>query len=121
MTLIKRDRAINIENQEPSVGAILQSGNNYNSISNAIDDEIKQNSDDAEPEKVFPIGHLKHSYEGKFRITNHAWDDRLKDSSSDMFKELASDLEEGIQEILVPESSLLNNDAEFHVTVLDFQ
>ena len=64
---------------------------------------------------------VKHSYEGKFRITNHAWDDRLKDSSSDMFKELKADLEEGIQEILVPESSLLNNDAEFHVTVLDFQ
>ena len=65
MTLIKRDRAINIENQEPSVGAILQSGNNYNSISNAIDDEIKQNSDDAEPEKVFPIGHRKYSKEEK--------------------------------------------------------
>ena len=38
-----------------------------------------------------------------------------------MFKELAADLEEGILEILVPESSLLNNDAEFHVTVVDFQ
>ena len=38
-----------------------------------------------------------------------------------MFKELAADLEEGIQEIIVPESSLLNNDAEFHVTVIDFQ
>ena len=60
MTLIKRDRAINIEEQEPSVGAILQSGSNYNSISNAIDDEIKQNSDDTEPEKVFPIGHGKY-------------------------------------------------------------
>ena len=64
---------------------------------------------------------VKHSYEGKFRITNHAWDDRLRDSSSDMFKELAASLEEGIQEMLVPESSLLNNDAEFYVTVLDFQ
>ena len=38
-----------------------------------------------------------------------------------MFKELATDLEEGIQEIMVPQSSLLNNDAEFHVTVIDFQ
>ena len=38
-----------------------------------------------------------------------------------MFKELAASLEEGIQEMLVPESSLLNNDAEFYVTVLDFQ
>ena len=63
MTLIKRDRAIDIENQEPSVSAILQSGNNYNSISSAIDDERKQNSDDAEPEKVFPIGHGKYSKE----------------------------------------------------------
>ena len=63
MTLIKRDRAINIENQEPSVGAILQSGNNFDSISNAIDEEIKQNSDDIEPEKVFPIGHGKYCKE----------------------------------------------------------
>ena len=38
-----------------------------------------------------------------------------------MFKELAADLEEGLQDILVPESSVLNNDAEFRVTVLDFQ
>ena len=63
MTLIKRDRAINIENQEPSVGAILQPGNNYDSISNAIDEDIKQYSDDIEPEKVFPIGHGKYCKE----------------------------------------------------------
>ena len=58
MTLIKRDRAIDIK--EPSVGAILQSGNNFNSLDNKfVDDNRKQNSDDQEPEKVFPIGHGK--------------------------------------------------------------
>ena len=58
MTLIKRDRAINI--QEPSVGAILQSGNNFNSLDNKfVDENTKQNSDDQELEKVFPIGHGK--------------------------------------------------------------
>ena len=58
MTLIKRDRAINI--QEPSVGAILQSGNNFNSIDNKFGDEnTKQSTDDHETEKVFPIGHGK--------------------------------------------------------------
>ena len=65
MTLIKRDRAINIH--EPSVGAILQSGNNYNSIETSFDDEIKLNSDEIEPEKIFPIGH------GMYSIKTHVY------------------------------------------------
>ena len=54
-------------------------------------------------------------------MTNHAWDSRLTNSSSTMFKELAANLEERIHEIIIPGSSYLNNDAEFYVTVLNFQ
>lgn len=67
---------------------------------------------------LFPIMILvKNAYEGYFRITNHAWDSRLMNSSSNMFKELSATLEEGINEMLIPETSFLNNEAEFHVTV----
>ena len=38
-----------------------------------------------------------------------------------MFKELSATLEEGIKEMVIPETSVLNNEAEFHVSVLDFQ
>ena len=62
MTLIKRDRAINID--EPSVGAILQSGNNFNSIDSFDDKSMEQ---DLEAETIFPIGHGKR-YKTKFHI-----------------------------------------------------
>ena len=42
------------------MGAILQSGNNFNNIdNNFIDENTKLNTDDHETEKVFPIGHGK--------------------------------------------------------------
>ena len=61
---------------------------------------------------------MGNAFEGYFRITNHAWDSRLENSSSEMFKELSATLEEGISEMLIP--STLNNEAEFHVNVISF-
>ena len=61
---------------------------------------------------------MRNAYEGYFRITNHAWDPRLENSSSEMFKELSSTIEEGIAEMIIP--STLNNEAEFHVNIIRF-
>ena len=61
---------------------------------------------------------VKHAYEGQFRITNHAWDSDLEDNTSEKFTELSTRLEDGISEMLVP--AILNNEAEFHVSVVNF-
>ena len=55
MSLHKKDRSINIE--EPAVGAILQPGNNLNSI-DRLNPNKKYLDDD---QNVFPIGYGKKS------------------------------------------------------------
>ena len=63
---------------------------------------------------------VKHAFEGELRIKNHGWDQRLKNKSSAIFKELSNDLEERLHDIVIPETSYLNNQAEFYVTILEF-
>ncbi len=45
------------------------------------------------------------AYDGEFRITNLAWDERLSDSSSPMFQNLSEKLEKELAEIY-PEAEI---------------
>ena len=54
-------------------------------------------------------------YDGTFRITNVAWDDRLGDSSSDMHRIMATKIQAGLEAVLVPLE--FRQQAEYHVSV----
>ena len=113
----KRDRSIDIS--KPNVGAVQQSGINFNSIGNNDLEKINE-SDLLGSKELFPLGYVKHAFEGELRIKNHGWDQRLTNKSSAIFKELSNDLEERLYDIVIPEKSYLNNQAEFYVTILEF-
>ncbi len=57
-------------------------------------------------------------YDGTFRITNVAWDDRLNNKTSDMYKEMSSKVEAGLEAVLVPLE--FRDRADFTVTVMGF-
>ena len=57
-------------------------------------------------------------YEGDFKITNVGWDNRLKDRSSNMYREMAGKLEVALDEMLI--TSNLRNEAVFFVRVTNF-
>ena len=64
----KRDRSIDIS--KPNVGAVQQSGINFNSIGNNDLEKINE-SDLLGSKELFPLGYVKHAFEGEFRIKNH--------------------------------------------------
>ena len=57
-------------------------------------------------------------YEGDFKITNVGWDNRLKDRTSNMYREMAGKLEVALDEMLI--TSNLRNEAVFFVRVTNF-
>ena len=58
-------------------------------------------------------------YDGQIEITNVAWDDRLLDSSSEMFKDMAGKLEVGLDELFI--TSELLDEAVFNLRVTSFE
>lgn len=57
-------------------------------------------------------------YEGEIAISNVAWDDRLSDPQSEMFKDLASKFEVGLDELFI--TSDLLDEAVFNIRVTSF-
>ena len=57
-------------------------------------------------------------YDGEFKISNHAWNDLLLDSNSEMFKDMAGKIEVGLDELFV--NSALRDEAIFNIRVTSF-
>lgn len=58
-------------------------------------------------------------YKGTFKISNVAWDERLGDKSSDMFRDMSDDVHAGLEDSLIPRH--LRNEADFDINIMEFE
>ena len=61
---------------------------------------------------------VENAYDGEFKVTNVAWDSRLLNSDSEMFKNMAAKLEVALYELFT--NSRLRDEADFNIRVTSF-
>ena len=72
-----------------------------------------------EPVEAVPSWAVPNAYEGNFEIKNLAWDDRLSNNDSEMFRDLAGKLEIGLEETLV--TNAMRAEGVFNVKITHFE